>query len=139
VGVSGLTGLSQRIRFSGTAAWVAGAVSGILGGLVGNQGGIRSGAMLGLGVPKEAFVATVTAIGLLVDMARLPVYLVAEGPALSRQWQLLGIATVGVLVGTLVGRPLLKRVSEEAFRAIVAALVLLLGMWMLGQAVSPRT
>src|SRR5688500_15848697 len=44
VGVSGLTGFSKRMRFEGTMAWAAGAVSGFLGGLVGNQGGLRSGA-----------------------------------------------------------------------------------------------
>jgi hypothetical protein len=50
-----------------------GAVSGVLGSLVGNQGGIRSLAMLGFDVPRRAFVATATAVGLIVDGARLPV------------------------------------------------------------------
>jgi uncharacterized membrane protein YfcA len=69
-----LSGLSRRIRFRGRAAWIAGVVSGFFGGLVGNQGGIRSAAMLGLHVPRDAFVATGTAIGLIVDGARMPVY-----------------------------------------------------------------
>src|SRR5947207_15014363 len=38
VGVTGLLGIAQRIRFRGIAAWIAGATSGFLGGLVGNQG-----------------------------------------------------------------------------------------------------
>lgn len=66
-GVLGLTGLSERVRFRGWVGWVAGVVSGILGGLVGNQGGIRSAAMLGFDVPRQAFVATATAVGLIVD------------------------------------------------------------------------
>jgi uncharacterized protein len=78
-GVMGLTGYSERLRFRGWVAWVAGAVSGLLGGLVGNQGGIRSAAMLGFDVPKHAFVATATAVGLIVDGARMPVYLVTQG------------------------------------------------------------
>src|SRR5438874_8035034 len=41
-GVISLTGLSERLRFHGWAAWIAGAMSGFLGGLVGNQGGIRT-------------------------------------------------------------------------------------------------
>ena len=40
-GISGLTGISEKLRFNGPAAWVAGALSGMFGGLVGNQGGIR--------------------------------------------------------------------------------------------------
>ena len=78
-GVSELTGWMTRVRWSRRAAWIAGAVSGALGGLVGNQGGIRSASMLGFEVPKESFVATATAIGLCVDLARLPVYMATQG------------------------------------------------------------
>src|SRR5688572_8096981 len=39
-GFMGLSGLSDRLRFKGPAAWFAGFLSGVLGGLVGNQGGI---------------------------------------------------------------------------------------------------
>ena len=82
-GVMGLSGLSERLRFRGWVGWVAGAVSGFLGGLVGNQGGIRSAAMLGFDVPKHAFVATATAVGLLVDGGRMPVYLVTQGQEIA--------------------------------------------------------
>ena len=61
-GVMGLAGLAQKMRFSGWTAWVAGAASGLFGGLVGNQGGIRSAALLGFNLPRDAFVATATAI-----------------------------------------------------------------------------
>src|SRR5437899_12396609 len=60
---------------------IAGGVSGGFGGLVGNQGGIRSAAMLGLNVPRDAFVATATAIALMVDVARVPVYVFTEAPS----------------------------------------------------------
>jgi uncharacterized membrane protein YfcA len=39
-GSTGLSAVSERLRFRGWMAWTAGAVSGLLGGLVGNQGGI---------------------------------------------------------------------------------------------------
>jgi uncharacterized protein len=50
---SEVTGLARRMRFHGSVAWMAGAVSGLLGGLVGNQGGIRSAALLGFNLSKE--------------------------------------------------------------------------------------
>jgi len=66
-GLSGLSGLADRMRFRRGVAWVGGALSGFFGGLVGNQGGIRSAGLLGFDLPKEALVATATAIALIVD------------------------------------------------------------------------
>jgi uncharacterized membrane protein YfcA len=119
------------MRFRGWLAWAAGGVSGFLGGLVGNQGGIRSAAMLGLDVPKDAFVATATAIALIVDAARMPVYLWTQGRELLNFWSLIAAATVGVVTGTLIGAPILKKVPDAIFRRIVSAVVLMLGMTML--------
>lgn len=61
-GVSAITGYAHRMRFGSKAAWIAGALSGLLGGLVGNQRGIRSAALLGFQLERRAFVATATAI-----------------------------------------------------------------------------
>ncbi|HKB37773.1 MAG TPA: sulfite exporter TauE/SafE family protein [Gemmataceae bacterium] len=130
-GVMGLTGLSDRLRFRGWVAWVAGGVSGALGGLVGNQGGIRSAAMLGFDVPRHAFVATAAAVGLIVDGARLPVYLATQGEEMASLWPFLVTATAGAILGTLVGERILRRVPEPVYRKVVAALVLALGVFML--------
>src|SRR5262245_8001202 len=73
-----VAGLGGKMRFHGTGAWVAGALSGLFGGLVGNQGGIRAAALLGFDLRKEAFVATATAVALVIDGARLPVYLATQ-------------------------------------------------------------
>ena len=72
-GTSQVTGYSRRWRVRGTLAWLGGALSGFFGGLVGNQGGIRTAAMLGFEVDKRRFVATTTAVALLIDVARVPV------------------------------------------------------------------
>src|SRR5204863_5677967 len=111
--------------------WVGGAVSGTLGGLVGNQGGIRSAAMLGFDVPRHAFVATATAVGLIVDGARMPVYLVTQGEEIAGLWPFLLAATAGAVAGTLVGERLLKRIPEPVYRRPVAGLALALGGFLL--------
>jgi hypothetical protein len=132
-GISGLTGLSQRMRFRGWVAWFAGLVSGILGGVVGNQGGIRSAAMLGFDVPRHAFVATATAVGLIVDGARMPVYLVTQGDKIVELWPVLLAATAGAVIGTLAGERALKRIAEPTYRRVISALLLALGLFMLGR------
>ena len=129
-GVAGLTGLSQRMRLGPTSGWIAGVVSGALGGLVGNQGGIRSAALLGYDLSPAQFVATATAAGVIVDAARMPVYLATEWSRLIENTDLLAVAVVGVVVGTLAGGRVLRRLPEPRFRKVVAGLVLLLGIYM---------
>jgi uncharacterized membrane protein YfcA len=131
VGISGLTGLAQRMRFHGAVAWVAGAVSGLFGGLVGNQGGIRSAALLGFALSRDTFVATATAIGLFVDGARMPVYIVTQHAQLRALLLQIAIASAGVVIGTLFGTRLLKRIPEKTFRIIVSLLILGLGVYSL--------
>lgn len=61
---------------------------GILGGLVGTQGGIRAVALLGFELSKETFVATATAVALIVDGIRAPIYLVSQWKDLIEIWPL---------------------------------------------------
>jgi uncharacterized membrane protein YfcA len=131
VGVSELTGLMRKVRFGRRAAWVAGALSGVFGGLVGNQGGIRTAALLAFDTRKESFVATATAIGLIVDGARMPVYLATDASGLIAMWPLIALATAGVVAGTLAGTRFLRYVPDRQFRPMVAILLLALGTWML--------
>ncbi len=130
-GAAQITGSAQRWRFHGSVAWIAGALSGFFGGLVGNQGGIRSAALLGFDLPKERFVATATAIALMVDAARMPVYVVAERAQVAAIWPLVAISVLGVVGGTLAGQRVLMIVPEQRFKQIVGAIVLLLGIAML--------
>jgi uncharacterized membrane protein YfcA len=127
-GASQLTGYSKRWRLRGGLAWLGGALSGFFGGLVGNQGGIRTAAMLGFEADKRRFVATTTAVALMIDVARVPVYLTVERTELVRMWPTVAIAAVGVVIGTLFGEKLLARVPEQRFRVVVGLLLLLLGV-----------
>ncbi len=130
-GISSIIGLMERLHLPRWAAWVAGGLSGIFGGLVGNQGSIRSAALLGFHIPRDAFVATATAIALLVDVGRIPVYLATQGSLIAELWPQVIIALVGVVVGTLLGTRLLRRIPESIFKHLVGLLVLAIGIYML--------
>lgn len=130
-GISSLTGLMERLHLPRWAAWVAGGLSGIFGGLVGNQGSIRSAALLGFHVRRDAFVATATAIALLVDVGRVPVYLATQWSSIMQEWGALLVGTGGVLIGTIMGTSILRRIPEHVFRRVVGAMVLAIGIYML--------
>lgn len=130
-GFMGLTGLSKKMRFGKKIAWVGGALSGLLGGLVGNQGGVRSAAMLGFNLDAKTFVATATAIALIVDGARMPVYFFTSPETVHRLGAWIAIMTAGVAIGTLLGGKVLARIPETWFRRLVSLLILALGIVML--------
>jgi uncharacterized membrane protein YfcA len=127
-GTIGVFGLSDKIRFPKETSWLAGLASGVFGGLVGNQGGIRSAALLSFDMSKQEFVATATAIGLLVDAARMPVYFASRSGDLAQIYQPVIVACVGVLLGTVFGKSVLTKIPEPVFKRTVSGIILLLGI-----------
>ena len=129
--VAGITGWSARWRATGATAAGLGLLSGFFGGVVGNQGGLRAAALLGVGLSPSAYVATATAIALMVDAVRTPIYVWRAGPVLAGVATPILVATVGVLIGTLLGERVLLGLGVERFRRIVSALIGALGVWLL--------
>jgi len=130
-GIMGLTGLSKKIHFSLTASLIAGILSGFFGGLVGNQGGIRSSVLLGFKLKEKEFVATATGIALMVDIVRIPVYLAVQAEQILSIWKLILIILIGVLIGTVAGIWILKKIPEKIFIKIVSAIILFIGIFIL--------
>jgi hypothetical protein len=126
-GVSELAGLARRIVLGGLLATAAGALSGFFGGLVGNQGGIRAAALMRFNLSGRALVATSTATGVIVDLARVPVYVATGWDDLVANAALVAGLCAAVLVGTVLGAPLLRRLPEQVFRRVLALLLIALG------------
>jgi len=128
--VAQLAGWSSRWRPHGPLVAVLGLCSGFFGGVAGNQGGLRAAALSAFGLAPASFVATATATGLLVDLARAPVYLWSAGAALASLRQPIAIASLGVLAGTLVGERVLIGLSPARFGQIIAVAIGVLGLWL---------
>ena len=133
-GIAGLSGYAAKMRFGPKTAWIAGALSGLLGGLVGNQGGIRSAALQAFGLQRQAFVASATAMALIVDVARMPVYFAKFWADMLPAAGLIFLATIGAVVGTFSGAGLLHRIPERLFHRAVSGVILGLGCFMLTRA-----
>jgi uncharacterized protein len=119
----------RRLPLPQTPLWrlIGGVSSGFFGGLVGNQGGLRSAALLGFSLPPRELVATATASAVIVDVARVPVYLYTAGPVLASHLPLIAAMSTGVVAGTFVGVPVLRRVPENTYRQVVGLLLMVLG------------
>ena len=131
------TGIANATR--GFGAWRPpaalagglGALSGFFGGLAGNQGGLRAVGLATFDLAPRPFLATSTAVALVVDLARTPVYLLHGGGALRSFAPAIGVAAVGCLAGTLLGERILLGTSPERYRRIVGIAVALVGVWLL--------
>ncbi len=130
-GLAGLTGWNTRSQPGRATSVILGGLSGLFGGMAGNQGGLRAAAMTTYRLTPAQFVATSTAVGLMVDAARLPVYVAKGSDRIVELAIPIAIATVGVVVGTLYGERLLLSLSPERFRRIISVLIIALGIWLL--------
>lgn len=131
-GASALRGRPPR-PVRARVAWLLGALSGLFGGLAGNQGGVRAVALMRFQLAPRSFVATSTASGLLVDVARIPVYLARGSEGVAALGLDIAVATAGVLLGTLLGERILLGLGPERFRRSVGAIVLAVGLTILAR------
>ena len=129
--IAQLTGWSSRWKARGPMVPLLGLLSGFFGGVAGNQGGLRAAALTAFSLTPKAFVATSTAAGLLIDLVRMPVYLLAADRTLAPLAGLIIAATIGVLIGTVLGERILLGLSTERFAQVIGAAVGLLGVWLL--------
>lgn len=116
---------------SAPIAAVLGFVVGAFGGLVGNQGGLRAAGLLAFDMSPRAFLATGTAVALLIDVARTPIYVARAGPQLASLAGPIAIATLGCVLGTVLGERLFLGLSPARYRVVIAAAVGALGIWLL--------
>jgi uncharacterized protein len=129
--IAALSDWTRRWNPRGIVAQILGFLSGLFGGLAGNQGGLRAAALLTFSLTPAGFVATSTAVGLAIDAARMPIYVWRAGSSLLTVLTPIGVATVGVLIGTLFGERLLFGLSPERFRRVIGILIGALGVWLI--------
>jgi uncharacterized membrane protein YfcA len=127
LGIVALAPTEKSWQFPPAIDQLGGFLSGLLGGLAGNQGALRSGYLLNYGLGKEAFIATGTAIGCLIDLTRLPVYLWNYGAELAGNWAPLAGVVAAAWAGTFVGKGVVSRLPLVWFRRIVAGMIVVAG------------
>jgi len=112
---------------------LGGVLSGFFGGLSGHQGALRSAFLAKTGLTTERFVGSNAAIGFLVDLTRISVYVAlfsaAGGHASDFSgWPLVMTGAVSAFTGVLVGKRFLKKVTMASIQTLVGALLFGVGL-----------
>jgi len=122
----------KNLHFDKKYLPVGGFLSGFFGGLSGNQGALRSAFLVKHGLEKSVFVGTTVAISSLVDITRLSVYSTNFLNLNYSDFYQLGVFSVfSAVSGSFIGNRLLKKVTIEQIKIIVALLLILLGISLL--------
>ncbi len=112
-------------QFSKNKLPIGGLLSGFFGGLSGNQGALRSAFLIKAGLSKESFVASAVVVSCLVDISRIGVYSSRMFEAgIVDNWLILSFASGSAIVGAMLGKRLLKKVSFRFMRITVAVMLI---------------
>jgi len=110
--------------------YIGGGLSGFFGGLSGHQGALRSLFLSPLIKDKNAFVATGAAIALAVDVMRILVYVGNGSFWASANTPIIFFGTAGAVMGTFLGRKLLKKINYKMLHITVMVSLIALGLAM---------
>jgi uncharacterized membrane protein YfcA len=119
-----------RVRWKTWSAPVFGLFSGILGGLFGIGGPPVIVYYQLSGVDKAVFRGSLMAIFLFMAMVRVPSYIVGGLITEARLWSALFVAPA-VLAGAVAGAFIHFHLSEEKFKRIVSAVLVMIGLLLL--------
>jgi len=123
---------SLRLPARATTATVAGAVAGGLAGLTGVGGALRGVVLLTFQLPREVYIGTGAAIAIMTDLSRNATYLLRS--TADVQPRVLIPVLIAAVVGTLLGRKLLQRITVGAWRTVVLLALLGFGIYYLDPA-----
>lgn len=119
----------KQIQFKPTAgnAIGSGVSSGLIAGLLGTGGAIRGLALAAFNLKTEVFIATSAVIDLGVDASRSVVYGL-NGYIHTHDLYLIPFLLVVSIIGTFIGKKILKHISQQQFKYIVLGLILVTGI-----------
>ena len=107
-----------------------GSVSGFIAGLIGTGGAIRGAMLSAYTIKMEIFIATSALIDLAIDSSRAVIYSL-NGFVHKHDIYLIPYLLAASITGTLLGKKILQKISEERFKLIVLILVLITGIFTL--------
>lgn len=123
----------RKLQFERKYLPLGGVLSGFFGGLSGHQGALRSAFLAKTGLTTDGFVGSNAAIGFLVDLTRISVYVAlfaaAGGEASDfNAWPLVITGAVSAFCGVLLGKRFLHKVTMTSVQTLVGILLFGVGV-----------
>ncbi len=106
---------------------IGGSLSGFSAGLLGTGGAIRGLTMAAFNLEKSAFIATSAFIDFMIDFSRTFVYY-GNGYIGKQELMYLPFLFAIGLIGTYLGKRILKYIPQEKFRRLSLIFILLIGL-----------
>ena len=117
-----------KIPASTLMALSGGAISGFFAGMFGIGGPIRGLFLTAFNLPKAVYIATIGAIGLLVDSTRIITYF-SGGATLSKEvWYGLLLFVPLSFLGAQIAKKIVDQTPQKKFRFVIAAFLFLIGV-----------
>jgi uncharacterized membrane protein YfcA len=115
---------NKSLRQTNANLYFGGIASGFLAGIAGTGGAIRGIILAAFQLPKDIFIATSALIDLGVDFSRAIVY--TSNGYFKKEYLILLPFLIGIsLLGSFIGKLILKKISETVFRYLVLGVIIL--------------
>lgn len=102
-------------------------LSGFTAWLIGTWWVLRGAFMTAFALPKEQYIATIALVALIVDATRIPLYFWQW--FLERQYYfLIPLLLLIALIGSYIGRKIVKSISEQIFRKVILIGIIILSL-----------
>ena len=129
----------SNIRLPEAEDRLGGFGSGFLGGLTGHQGALRAMFLQPRLPDKSEYAATAAVLALVVDLTRIPIYLINDASVIQEETSLLFGFVLAALIGARLGKKWLERwKSDDIQKGIMVGLIIsgILYIWEAARALS---
>lgn len=105
---------------------VGGILSGFLAGLIGTGGALRGAFLTAFRTRKQTYYASAAAIGLVVDLTRIPIYL-SQGFLQKQFYWHVPVLLLIAVIGSIIGKKIVDRIPSREFSKLVLIALFLVG------------